>query len=466
MADPAISYDYIYPFSSEFVSEESGGRLRLAASKIEDKFPYFFEGEILQPNVTAQMLLNLAKIVTTRFYYPPNMLRRIIEERDPVITSGGGFLRFEGFSVCAGAYARVDISPDGYRGEVVGKGTTNVDFNAPTRRELALVRDGSRLTFCVGEEELKLEHEGSSLVERKVELPKRWIKGFVEVQAYQAKMKPRFVLSGQEVLRFLRSLPRNVGSKAEFYVVPTGNGKSLRLSQRADSSGEAVKIAGMKRLNVLADLAPFADRLEVFATDDNQSTEWRIESKSGGISFVLTITADLYRGFSGEGQVLSELASMDGAFEKNLARVYAGLNWQSCIKADSFGSQIGSQIGIDQDSAGRSLATLGSRGLVGYDLNQGGYFHRELPFRIEEVESVHPRLIGARKLIEKGGVKVQGKVDGVLRAEVEGSGVVHIVKIGAGTEAVCTCPWHSKYQGKRGFCKHILAVLMEAEDGE
>lgn len=462
MADSAISYDYIYPYSSELVSEENGERLRLAASKIEDKFPYFFEGEILQPNVTAQMLLNLSKIVTTRFHYPPNMLRRIIDERDPVITSGGGFLRFEGFSACAGAYARVDISPDGYRGEVVGKGTTNVDFNAPTRRELALVRDGSRLALSVGEEELKLEHEGNASVERKVELPKRWIKGFVEVQAYQAKMKPRFVLTGQEVLRFLRSLPRNVGSKAEFYVVPIGNGKSLRLSQRAVGSGESVKIAGLKRLNVLADLAPFADRLQVFATDDNQSTEWRLDSKSGGISFVLTITADLYRGFSGEGQVLSELASMDGAFEKNLARVYAGLKWQSCIKADSFGSQIG----VAQDSVGHSLATLGSRGLVGYDLNQGGYFHRELPFRIEEVEAVHPRLTGARKLIEKGGVKVLGRVDGLLRAEVQGSGVVHMVKIGADADAVCTCPWHSKYQGKRGYCKHILAVLMEAEDGQ
>ena len=46
MADSAISYDYIYPYSSELIAEENGERLRLAASKIEDKFPYFFEGEI------------------------------------------------------------------------------------------------------------------------------------------------------------------------------------------------------------------------------------------------------------------------------------------------------------------------------------------------------------------------------------------------------------------------------------
>ncbi len=30
----------------------------------------------------------------------------------------------------------------------------------------------------------------------------------------------------------------------------------------------------------------------------------------------------------------------------------------------------------------------------------------------------------------------------------------------------CTCRWHSRYQGQRGPCKHILAVRMKVEGAD
>ena len=50
---------------------------------------------------------------------------------DPVVTCSDDRLRFEGFSGCCGAYARVDFLPSAITGDVFGRGTTNVDFNQP-----------------------------------------------------------------------------------------------------------------------------------------------------------------------------------------------------------------------------------------------------------------------------------------------------------------------------------------------
>lgn len=105
------------------------------------------------------------------------------------------------------------------------------------------------------------------------------------------------------------------------------------------------------------------------------------------------------------------------------------------------------------------MATLGSRGLVGYDLARGAYFHRELPFDMALVEELHPRLQGARKLAEQGGVKILRQTAEIVEAEVQGSGVTHRVQL-IGDIGRCTCPWHAKHRGERGPCKHVLAVQL------
>jgi hypothetical protein len=105
----------------------------------------------------------------------------------------------------------------------------------------------------------------------------------------------------------------------------------------------------------------------------------------------------------------------------------------------------------------QALSALGSRGLVGFDLSRGAYFHRELPFDPALVEDLHPRLKAARKLVADRRVHVLRRAEAVVEAEVPGSGCVHRVRLSDAGDR-CTCPWHAKHQGARGPCKHILAV--------
>jgi hypothetical protein len=442
---PAVAHVYRYAGASALAE----GSLYLATSGGAEQAPFFFSGTLARPRLTADLLRALSRIVGARFYVPPAMLASILAAADPVVTCGAAMLRFEGFSACASAHARVDLAPDAYDADLARSGTTNVDFNAGMRAALASVRDADRVRLQVGADWVTLERAGTTVVERKVMLPVRWLKSFVEVQAYQARMAPRFTLPGAEALRFLRSLPRASTSRHGLYVVPAGRG--VRLS--ATAAPGALATSGVERLRVLEDVAPFARSLTAYGDDDGQASAWELDF--GGLRYTLTLSEKVWRGFSGEGQALSALARRT---DRGLvARARAGLKWQSVLRAGDFAPSLG----VGEEAAARALAALGARGLVGFDLGARAYFHREMPFDLKRVEALQPRLTAARKLLAAGGVEAR---DGEVL--VRGSDVVHRVRLGDGGVTRCTCPWFAKHQATRGPCKHVLAAQLATEGDE
>jgi hypothetical protein len=445
-----VVHTYRYAENSALVHTRDA-EMRLATSGGAGDFPYFFQGALTQPRLTAQLLRALSKVVASRFHIPPAMLKRLIAQSDPVVTSGGGLLRFEGFSACCSTYARVDLNPDAYEGVVVGQGTTNVDFNAPFRAALAQIRDHERVGFAVGADDVTLLRGAEQVVERKVALPVRWLKGFVEVQAYQARMEFRAELGKVELLRFLRSLPRAVMAKTRSWIVPAGAG--LRVSARATADGVAV--AGLDRLRVLEELAPLADGLRVYADPHRGASEWQL--RCGPVNFHLTLSPEVWRGFSGEGQVLADLAATREAAW--VERVRGALRWQAEVRPD----EIMTDGGRNHPPVQPALAALGSRGLVGFDVARGAYFHRELPFDLAAVEALHPRLERARAMVAAGGITVLRRTDAEIEAEVAGSDVAHRVRLSAEGDR-CTCVWYAKHGGDRGPCAHVLAVQLAAEE--
>ena len=94
---------------------------------------------------------------------------------------------------------------------------------------------------------------------------------------------------------------------------------------------------------------------------------------------------------------------------------------------------------------------------MGFDLSEGAYFHRELPFDMALVEKLQPRLANARKLIAGGKVRAGARTAEEIEVFVAGSGVEHRVRLLA-DDARCTCPWFAKHGTARGPCKHILAA--------
>jgi hypothetical protein len=444
-----LDYTYRYGFQSDLTSEGTGLGLRLATAGGADPNPYFFQGRLAYPKEIADQLLTLSEVVGSRFFMP-HLWRHL----DPVVTSNDRVLRFEGFSSCCGVYARADMKAEAFEADLHGRGTTNVDFNGAMRTALARIRDDDRVSLSVGALGVVLSEGDSQIVEKKVSLPLRWLKGFTEVQAYQPALKLKFEVPASEARQFVRGLPRGTGPKTPSWV--TAMGRGIRLSQR--ESKMAVRVNGIERLRLLENLVDAATSLRVWGDDDSGTSGWEAVFKSG--RFLLMLSPELSRGFSGEGQMLQKLAGRD--WEAALPRVRAELAWQARVDVDA----IVVRSGLSKAQVDGALAVLGARGLVGYDVTEQAYFHRELPFDLEAVESLQPRLKEARKLVAEGKVRVTQRSGdtSALTATVmvQGTEVEHLVRLSPDGDK-CTCPWHSKYQGARGSCKHVLAARIAVE---
>jgi hypothetical protein len=173
------------------------------------------------------------------------------------------------------------------------------------------------------------------------------------------------------------------------------------------------------------------------------------------------MSPELQRGFSGEGQALSQLVA--GKWREALPYVQANLAGQSQIDAVA----LASKLGLTVPEVNAALAVLGTRGLAGFDVASGNFFHRELPFELEQIEALQPRLKDARKLLAEKQLQVLATPEEqAWDVSVPGTDVQHHVRLRP-TGDRCTCQWFSKHQGERGPCKHILAARMFVEkDGE
>jgi hypothetical protein len=407
--------------------------------------PRFFDGFLGHAEQTATALLAVAKVARTRFYVPPGMLAAVLRAADPVVTSNGDRLRFESFSACCGVYARLDVLPGGLDGPALDTGTTNVDFNPPMREALARIGGIDPLHMQVGEDVVVTTMD-TSVTEKKVPLPERWLKGFAEVQLAGSTMQPMFEVPAIEARRFLRSLPSPAGTRtAALWVVPAAGG--LRLTSRP--ARDAVSIAGPERLRMLEPLLRFARRLRAYAPASAadgapSSSVWELELDDARL--VITLSPDVSRGFSGEGGVLWDLS--DDAVSDDADIVAALLSFEPRVDVE----WLAREAAMSPGRVVRALTHLGAAGRVGYDNAEAAFFHRELPYDATALAKMHPRLRDARVLVEAGDVRLDGDVAYVRSADAE-----HVVRR-TSTGIRCSCPWYGKYQDTRGPCKHVLAV--------
>ncbi|MDA3647360.1 SWIM zinc finger domain-containing protein [Saccharopolyspora indica] len=395
--------------------------------------PRFFTGFLTEAAPAASGLLAVARVA--RSQYPDAAGRAAF--RDPVVTCDGGRLRFESFSRCGGVYARLDVLSAGLDGEVHDRGTTNVDVNEPLRRMLAKVGGRDPLHLSVGPDELTATALGGSVLEKKVPLPQRWLRGFAEVQVITAGFEPRAELSAADAARLLKSLPS--GSRRALWAVPAG--RSLRLT--GSPVPGAVCIAGPERLESLVPLLRFAKALRVYGPrPDNRPTASAWELDLPGMRLVLALSPGSDRGFSGEGAVLDALASDDAEADAEL--IGALLAFEPRVETDL----LAERSGLPQARVRDALIQLGTAGRIGYDLAEAAHFHRELPYDAKAVDAMNPRLRNARALVEAGAVRIDGDSATVTAGERE-----HRVRAGG-----CTCRWWAEFGGTRGKCKHALAV--------
>ncbi|MER7829483.1 SWIM zinc finger family protein [Streptomyces sp. NPDC095602] len=433
--------------------ETSGGLTPVGA----EAHPRFFSGFLTSPPAAARGLLAVADVAAARYHQ-----RMRPGSLDPVVTGNGDRLRFESFSGCNGVYARLDVLRDGLDGADTGHGTTNVDVNNPLREALSRLTGDDPLHLRVGPDELAVTTLGGSVVEKKVPLPDRWLRGFAEAQVACSGFDLRAELPAAEAVRFLRSLPRAAGAagRPPMWVVPAG--RTLRPTTRPVPG--AVCLAGPERLVALQRVLRHATALRVYgpaapaAGAGGAASAWEVVLP--GMRLTLTLSPEPSRGFSGEGGVLEALASPDAEADAELVSVL--LAWEPRIDP----GELAVRAGLPVERVRAALTRLGTAGRVGYDVAEAAYFHRELPYDAERAERHNPRLLAARELVASGAVELSAVVEppGALATVASGERRYQVRETGGAL--TCTCRWWTDHRGGRGPCKHALAVRMARREAK
>lgn len=435
---------YNYSRASSLVKKDALEELFLAKySEIQKNtdVPCFFWGNVGQPFILARCLITLSNIVKSSFNLSPFQMALL---KDPIVTAGNERLRFEGFSHCAGVYARVDVLPDGLDGEFLENGTTNVDFNQPMITALGSIRPNERIMLSVGEKEVGLYKEEKKIIERKVPLPIKWIKGLGTVQIYLSESEKQHTFNKIQAQQLFRGMPKGV-VKSDYYLIVRGNKPMFSPVKSMD----AVCIGGLHRLRLLEPLLPYIDSMQVFPHPKMQSTTWQLYM--GNIRFSFSLSRESWRGFSGEGAILDSLTTEVPDEWIDALDKYAYAN-------QSFNpTTLALEENLSLNKTDNITGRLAAMGLLGYDLDENEFFYRRLPFKLSRILGLNPRMKNAERLIEEGKVEILNNTKERTEARVEGTGVHHTVILEEEKER-CTCEWFSKYQGERGPCKHVLAV--------
>lgn len=399
----------------------------------------FFSGFVDRADVAAAGILAVADVAAARYVDFGRAQR--LASLDPVVTAGGDRLRFEAMSGCYGVHARFDLLRQGLGSSDVGFGTTNIDINQPLRTALSRIGRDQPLHLIVGADDLQVSTPAETHLEPKVPLPDRWVRGLAEVGQLCAGMERIASIGGAAARRFVAGLPRVAPPGPELHVVPLPGG--WRTTTRAVPG--SVPLPGASRLRGSDRVLRLAERLTVHR-HPHGATAWVLDVPGGRLTIALSPAP--FRSFTGEGALLALLTHPEA--DQIGRRLLATLGWASVVDPVALAADTG--LGDGDVHAG--LAWLSASGRLGRDLGEDAWFHRELPVDSDAVLRRSPRLVAAQRVLDTGGLR-PGPIPGCWI--VRGSrGDEHTVE----PDQSCTCQWGAEHGGRRGPCKHVLAVLL------
>ncbi len=413
---------------------------------------------------------------------------------DPVVSVHPDCVVFEVFSIDESSYGRVTVPMDKLDtlGETV-YGTTNVDYSKALANEIARVRDYRPAYLSVGGGGVSVATGAGEHLEKKIDLPPTWVRGFLQVQSAAAFTGIDLTLSASTVAEMLAVLrrrhedegPRSLrfvltpGEKPKIVVEPWG----IEIAETdfvydGDYTGD-VRIWGRRRLLVLESLMPTADKVQARLLGTGMPSYWTVFQKSH--RFDLGLSGWTQNDWSRAAR-FDLLASTGAVSEGDFAQAASALETRLRLSPE----ELAACTDLSREAATSALQRLCREGRAMYDLAAGVYRWRQLlPFPVENEEDSDPRLYLARRLVATGGVKwlkpgeeeetfglfAQSEETTRYRAQVRGGEekrerkfhvVLDLDADGRARFVSCDCAWHRREKLRKGPCAHILAATVLA----
>ena len=408
---------------------------------------------------------------------------------DPVVTVHPDGVLFEVFSRDEGTYAqlRVDRSALEVEGAWI-EGTTNIDFTDTLFDGLQRIRTTRDARLTISPEAVGVTVGDEEVVEKRVQVPDAWLRGFLQVQSSATLARAGVRLAPIELYNMLRHLrlhgdQKGKGRAVRIELVP---GEAPRLvlepwealiettsGPYAGRRPEVIRIWGRKRWRLVSRFLPFVDDIELHLIGSGLPSF--LVLRAGPISLTLGLTGFTASNWSRSLQFdallphpgsvpAGESAELQQRVLETLGESWAA-DWRTLV----------TRTGATPAQVLAVLQAAGQNGWVMFDLATGQVRLRPLtaepldPQRLafrNDVEKLAHDLVesGAVELLRegvapRGGVELVAHVK-VLADQREYRTSFVIDDDGRVQRAECTCHQFRSHGLKEGPCAHLMALRL------
>lgn len=412
---------------------------------------------------------------------------------DPVVSVHPDATLFEVFSRDESSYGCVRVPTENF--DVVGDvayGTTNVDYSQTLADEMARVRDYRGAFLGVGQEGVSVQTTAGARIEKKIDLPSSWVRGFLQVQSASALATTELSLAGTtvaEILRLLNARREDQGPRSLKFDLKPGELPTIEIEpwgaivrethfKYRGPDAQTVRIWGRRRLSVLSELLPHATEVEVRLLGDGLPSFWALELE--GHRFELGLSGWTTNDWSAAAR-FDALASSSHVGDELLKT--AARELENALTLTPL--QLAEVCHANRAQATSALQKLCSEGRAMWDPMISAYRWRQLlPFAAPETP-LDNKANAAARWVETDKVRV-AKVDGkeiendnflkrynapdvqFWAAEVQSEGGQFNPLWSSDADGrvkfwQCTCGEFRRDKGRSGPCAHLLAGLGQVE---
>jgi len=405
---------------------------------------------------------------------------------DPVISVHPDAVIFEGFSIDESTYGRVSVPADLL--ETLGDihyGTTNIDFSQALADEIYRVRSYRPAWLKVAFEKVELATNMGSNIEKKIDLPETWVRGFLQVQSASTLDGTDLTLHAQTLSKVLYEIerkyeqesPRSIrfllkpNEKIKIIIDPWG----IEVEDTHIYTGEEaqeIRVWGRRRLFVMKDLLPYTEKVQVKLLGTGMPSYWTVQMPDNGHRFDLGLSGWTANDWSSQAN-FDLLASTGSAKNVDVKKVEQIL----IQKLATTPAEVAQIMNIDRGNATFALQELAKNGQAMYDHLTGKYRWRQLlqqDIKLTQTEE-DDRLKVAINLIKNKNVEILSEQTldnglyeyklGVQSKNSKGDNFFYQPQIQLDQDgrikfAECGCSHHRRNKLRKGPCAHIMASVL------
>lgn len=400
---------------------------------------------------------------------------------DPVITVADDVVFFECFSADESSYGCLTVNrEDGFGvSPELRLGTTNVDYSWDLFNHFQGLRSYRETRFRLDPTGFDVATHGSAdYREQKIDLPKGWLRGFMQLQAAMALPMRKVTLTRDAVYSLLVWLRRHKAAtspRALRFEQAAGQPLTMvlepweqRIPVRGGEAGgpwtEPVRIWGRQRLLALARVLPLVESVDVYLLGTGFPSFW--VANMGEMRLTLGLSGWTANDWT-RGSSLDLLAPPVPATAHEIESAAKFLQGR---RAASF-SEIAAAVPVAAAGVQTALNHLAHTGQVIHDLGAGVFRWRQImPRALGEAElgPENEEVVASRELIRRGRVEVESRVaapgGGTIFVGKAESKPVELLMDNEGRikRGRCLCGHFRKAGLRMGPCRHLLALRQQA----